>query len=65
MIIRYLQDDGSFDEALGTGSAGIFVAIGVATTGEDFDIMTMDGKTGSGTAGSSGNVVFTLIVDAE
>lgn len=59
-IIRYPQDDGTMGTE-GTGANGTFVILGPTATGEDFTA-TAGGMTGGGTAGTSNNVVFTLIL---
>lgn len=59
-IIRYLQDDGSFDETM-TSDLGIFIILDPSLP-EDFEASVGGMVIGSGTAGSANNVLFTLII---
>jgi hypothetical protein len=60
-VIRYLGDDGSFND-VATESSGIFVIFGAPTTGETFEAVVNDEVVGSQLAGSAAGVVFTLIL---
>jgi hypothetical protein len=60
-VIRYPQDDGTMGTDT-TGPTGTFVILGPTPTGEDFTA-TASGMSGSGTAGTADDVVFTLIMD--
>ncbi|MGH1339997.1 MAG: hypothetical protein ACRBN8_00490 [Nannocystales bacterium] len=58
--IYYPQADDSVSEMM-TDETGLFIAVGGAATGEDF-VATADGLSGSGTAGTAANVVFSLVL---
>ncbi|MBC8071360.1 MAG: hypothetical protein IAG13_23745 [Deltaproteobacteria bacterium] len=61
-VIRYVAADNSI-VADATTETGIFIVIGAAQTGEDFNA-TMGGSTiATGTAGSTNAAVFTLIMN--
>jgi len=61
-IIRYLNDDGTFnpDE---TSDLGVFVILNPGL-GEEFDVSSGGAVVGTGTAGSAAGAIFTLIVTA-
>lgn len=62
-VVRYLADDGSFNDQM-TESSGIFVIFGAPTTGEDFNALVNGQVVASELAGSAAGVIFTLILDA-
>ncbi|MEM6293876.1 MAG: carboxypeptidase-like regulatory domain-containing protein [Myxococcota bacterium] len=61
--IRYPQADGSLSDAM-TDETGLYVALGGASTGEDY-VADANGMTGSGTAGTAPNVVFALVLTVQ
>lgn len=63
-LIRYLDADGGFT-GTATGDTGIFIAVGVAQTGEDF-VATVGGESvATGRAGARDGILFTLILNAD
>ncbi len=58
--IYYPQADDSIDTTM-TDETGLFIAVGGAATGEDYTA-SAGGLSGSGTAGSALNVVFSLVL---
>lgn len=63
-VIRYLQDDGTFDD-VSTGPSGIFVVLNAALMGEDFTAFLDTTELASGTAGAANGAVFSLILNAD
>lgn len=61
-IIRYLDNDGTFNE-MGTTDTGIFIILDPALA-EDFEVTSGGMVVGGGTAGSANGAIFTLIVNA-
>ena len=61
--IFYPQDDDSVTTDM-TGPSGLFIAVGGASTGEDY-LATSGDLSGSGTAGTAPNVVFSLVLTVE
>ncbi len=62
-IIRYPQADDSVGSDM-TDDTGLFVVFGGAATGEDY-VATSGGMTGNGTAGTTKNVVFSLVLTVQ
>ncbi|MBK6917827.1 MAG: hypothetical protein IPH07_10540 [Deltaproteobacteria bacterium] len=63
-IIRYVAADDTITADM-TTDTGIFIVIGAAQTGEDFDAKMGGSTIASGTAGSANGAAFTLILSAE
>ncbi|MBX7083762.1 MAG: hypothetical protein K1X88_31420 [Nannocystaceae bacterium] len=63
-VVRYVAADDTIS-ADATTDTGIFVVIGAAQTGEDFQAMMGDTVLADGTAGSANGAAFTLILNAQ
>jgi hypothetical protein len=61
--VFYPQADDSVVDTM-TDATGLFVIVGGASTGEDYEA-SANGLTGSGTAGTAPNVVFSLVLTIE
>lgn len=61
--IYYPQADGSVTTDM-TGDAGIFIALGGMSTGEDYQA-DADGMTGTARAGTAANVVFSMVLSVQ
>lgn len=63
VVIRYIAADNTIvDDA--TTETGIFVVLGAAQTGEDFNAVIDGNVAASGTAGTANGAVFTVILNA-
>lgn len=62
-IVRFPQDDGTMSADM-TGPSGVYIVLGGASTGEDYDAAG-GGASGSGRAGNAGGAVFALILNVQ
>ncbi|MFO0637178.1 MAG: hypothetical protein U0168_30500 [Nannocystaceae bacterium] len=63
-VVRYVAADDTITADM-TTDTGIFVVIGAAQTGEDFEARMGDTVLADGTAGSANGAAFTLILNAD